>query len=70
MSSGPGAQGGNCDVTYTSGPSSAVLNIVMGRHLCLVYWDLTPQQQPGSYGGGDDVDDDDDEMSVSPVKET
>ena len=21
---------------------------------CLVYWGLTPQQQPGSYRGGDD----------------
>ena len=37
----------------------------------LVYWGLTPQQQPGSYRGGDDDDDDggggddDDEMSVS-----
>ena len=33
----------------------------------LVYWGLTPQQQPGSYRGGgddddgDDVDDDDDD---------
>ena len=31
----------------------------------LVYWGLTPQQQPGSYQGGDD----DDEMSVSLVEE-
>ena len=30
----------------------------------LVYWGLTPQQQPGSYQGGDD----DDEMSVSLVE--
>ena len=39
----------------------------------LVYWDLTPQQQPESYQGGnddDDDDDDDDEMSVSLVEET
>ena len=35
---------------------------------CLVYWGLTPQQQPGSYQGGDY--DDDDEMSVSLVEET
>ena len=28
----------------------------------MVYWGLTPQQQPGSYRGGDD---DDDEMSVT-----
>ena len=33
--------------------------------LCLVYWGLTLQQQPGSYRGGDD-----DEMSVSLVEET
>ena len=33
----------------------------------LVYWGLTPHQQPGSYGDGDD---DDDEMSVSLVEET
>ena len=32
----------------------------------LVYWGLTPQQQPGSYQGGDD----DDEISVSLVEET
>ena len=30
----------------------------------LVYWGLTPQQQPGPYRGGDD------EMSVSLVEET
>ena len=35
----------------------------------LVYWGLTPQQQPGSYRGGNE-DDDDDEMSVSLVEET
>ena len=32
----------------------------------LVYWGLTPQQQPGSYRGSVD----DNEMSVSPVEET
>ena len=31
----------------------------------MVYWGVTPQQQPGSYQG-----DDDDEMSVSLVDET
>ena len=30
-----------------------------------LYWDLTSQQQPGSYRGGDD-----DEMSVSLAEET
>ena len=34
----------------------------------LVYWDLTPQRQPGSYQGDDD-DDDDDEISFL-VEET
>ena len=29
-----------------------------------MYWGLSPQQQPGSYGGGDD------EMSVTLVEET
>ena len=37
------------------------------RHVkVLVYWGLTPQQQPGSYRGGDY----DDEMSVLLVEET
>ena len=34
----------------------------------LVYWDLTPQQQPWSYQGGDY--DDEDEVSVSGLDET
>ena len=34
--------------------------------LGLVYWGLTPQQQPGSYLGGAD----DDDMAVSLVGET
>ena len=37
------------------------------QHYGLVYWGLTPQQQPWSYRGGDDADD---EMSVSLVDET
>ena len=36
------------------------------RKRFLVYWGLTPQQQPGSYRGGDN----DDEMSVSLVEKT
>ena len=36
----------------------------------MVYWGLTPQQQPGSYRGDDDDDDNDDEISVSLVEET
>ena len=43
--------------------SSVFIN--MAPACLIVYWDFTPQHQPGSYRGGDE-----DEMSVSLVEET
>ena len=45
-----------------------VFKIIWNKLFSLVYWGLTPRQQPWSYRGGDY--DDDDEMSVSLVEET
>ena len=64
-------------------PPDAWSNLGSKSKYGLVYWGLTPQQQPGSYRGGDDDDnddgdydgdddddDDDDVVTVSLVEET